>query len=175
MRGHRIAATIGTRVDWEQGVAIAHLGAALAALLAGLAVLLIPKGTPTHRAVGTAYVVALALVNMAALSLHREAAFGVFHALAIASLLTNGAGLAPLLLGKRSPAAIAFHAFCMTWSYVGLVAAGCGQLSVTVTEDRAWLVPSVIVTVLTAGGLVIARRVPSIVDRTLADRGSRAG
>jgi uncharacterized membrane protein len=162
-------------VDWEHGVAIAHLGAALAALLAGLTVLLIPKGTPTHRAVGTAYLVALGLVNVAALSLHREAAFGVFHGLAIASLLTIGAGLAPLLLGKRSPRAIAFHAFCMTWSYVGLVAAGCGQLSVTVTEDRAWLVPSVIVTVLTAGGLVIARRVPSIVDRTLADRGNRAG
>jgi uncharacterized membrane protein len=155
-------------VDWEQVVAVGHLAAALAALLAGLAVLLIPKGTSTHRAVGTAYVVALALVNVAALSLHREAVFGVFHALAIASLLTIGAGLAPLLLGKRSPAAIAFHAFCMSWSYVGLVAAGSGQLTVTVGEHlAAWAVPAVIVAVLMAGGLVIARRVPSIVDRTL--------
>jgi uncharacterized membrane protein len=158
-------------VDWDQGVAIAHLGAALAALLAGLAVLLIPKGTPTHRAVGTGYVVALILVNVAALSLHRENAFGVFHALAIASLLTIAAGLAPLLLGKRSPGAITFHAFCMTWSYVGLVAAGCGQLTVTVGEElAAWVVPAVILTVLTVGGVVIVGRVPSTVDRTLAGR-----
>ena len=163
-------------MDWEQGVAIAHLGAALAALVAGLAVLLVPKGTPTHRAVGSAYVVALVLVNVAALSLHREAAFGVFHALAIASLLTIGAALAPLLLGKRSRAAIAFHAFCMTWSYAGLVAAGCGQLSVARGQDpAAWVVPSVILTVLTVGGFVIASRVPSIVDRTLDGRGHRAG
>jgi uncharacterized membrane protein len=171
MRGHRIAATIGTLVDWEQGVAMAHLGAALTALLAGLGVLLTPKGTPTHRAVGTAYVVALALVNAAALSLHREAAFGVFHALAIASLLTIAAGLAPLLLGKRTPGVIGAHAFCMTWSYVGLVAAGCGQLTVTVGEDLgAWVVPAVIVTALTAGGVGIVGRVPSTVDRTLAGR-----
>ena len=52
----------------------------------------------------------LVVVNVAALSLHREDdTFGVFHALAI-------------------------HAYCMTWSYAGLAAAGCGQLTAAVGE-----------------------------------------
>jgi uncharacterized membrane protein len=84
------------------------------ALLVG-AVLLSPRGTHTHRMIGTVYVLALVLVNVAALSLHRENAFGVFHALAVASLVTIGVGLSPLLVGNRSPTVIATHAYCMTW------------------------------------------------------------
>ena len=130
-------------LDWEQAVAAAHVVAALSALLAGVAVLLLTKGTHAHRVVGTAYVLALVLVNVAALSLHRQNVFGVFHALAVASLVTIAVGLSHLLLGRRSPGVIATHAFCMTWSYVGLAAAGCGQLAVTVGHDlAAWVVPA---------------------------------
>ena len=157
-------------VDWEQAFATGHLVAAVSALLAGVAVLLSPKGTPTHRAIGTVYVLALVLVNAAALSLHRESVFGVFHVLAVASLVTIAVGLSLLLLGRRSPRAIATHAFCMTWSYAGLVAAGCGQLAVAVGQDlAAWVVPVVIGTVLAASGLIIFGRVPSILDRLLAE------
>jgi uncharacterized membrane protein len=156
-------------VDWEQAVATGHVLAALSALLVGAAVLLLPKGTPTHRMIGTVYVAALVLVNVAALSLHRESAFGVFHGLAVASLGTIAVGLAPLLLGKRSPMVIATHAYCMTWSYAGLVAAGCGQLAVTLGQDvGAWVVPMVIGTVLSIIGVAIFWRVPSTVDRLLA-------
>ena len=49
--------------------------------------------------------------------------------------VTIAVGLSPLLLGKRSPTVIATHAYCMTWSYAGLVAAGCGQLAVAVGQD----------------------------------------
>jgi len=157
-------------VDWEQAVATAHVVAAFSALLAGIAVLLLPKGTRTHRAIGTAYVVALVLVNVAALSLHRENVFGVFHALAVASLVTIAVGISPLLLGKRSPRVIATHAFCMTWSYAGLAAAGCGQLAVTVGPDlAAWVIPAVIGAVLSMGGVVIFGRVPLILDRLLTE------
>ena len=143
-------------VDREQIVATAHVVAALTALLAGVAVLLLPKGTHTHRAIGTAYVLALVLVNVAALSLHRQNLFGVFHVLAVASLATIAVGLSPLLVGKRSPRVIATHAFCMTWSYAGLAAAGCGQLAVAVGHDlAAWVVPVVIGAVLSIGGVVI--------------------
>jgi hypothetical protein len=113
----------------------------------------------------------LILVNLAALSLHRENAFGVFHALAVVSLVTIAVGLSPLLLGKRSPTVIATHAYCMTWSYAGLVAAGCGQLAVAVGQDLAsWVVPVVIGTVLTISGIIIFVRVPSTLDRMLAER-----
>ena len=158
------------RVDWEQAVATAHLVAALSALLAGLCELLLPKGTPTHRAVGTVYVLALVLVNVAALSLHRENVFGVFHALAVASLVTIVVGVSPLLVGQRSPRVITTHAFCMTWSYAGLAAAGCGQLVVAVGQDlAAWVVPMVIGAVLIMSGVVIFGRVPSTLDHVLAE------
>lgn len=105
------------------------------------------------------------------LSLHRESAFGVFHALAVISLITIAVGLGPLLLGKRSPMAIAKHAYCTTWFYAGLVAAGCGQLAVAVGQDvGAWLVAGAV-----GNGVVYQRchhlrRVPSILDHMLADR-----
>ena len=157
-------------VDWEQVVATAHVAAAVSALLAGVVVLLLPKGTHTHRLIGTSYVFALALVNVAALSLHRENAFGVFHALAVTSLVTIAVGLLPLLLGKRSPRVIATHAFCMTWSYAGLAAAGCGQLAVAVGQDlAAWVVPVVIGAVLSIGGVIIFGKVPVTLDRLLAE------
>jgi uncharacterized membrane protein len=155
----------------EQALATAHVLAALSALGVGAAVLLTPKGTHTHRLIGAVYVLALVIVNVAALSLHRESTFGLFHALAVASLVTIAVGLSPLLLGKRSPPVIANHAFCMTWSYAGLVAAGCGQLTVAVGQDiGAWVVPAAIATVLFISGVLIFRRVPSTLDRMLAER-----
>ncbi len=158
-------------VDWGQALAAGHVLAAFFALGMGAAVLLSPKGTPTHRVIGAVYVLALVLVNVAALSLHRENTFGVFHVLAVVSLLTIGAGLSPLLLGKRSPMGITTHAYCMTWSYAGLVAAGCGQLTAAVGEGSgAWLVPAVIAAVLSISGVVIFGRVPSTLDRMLAER-----
>jgi uncharacterized membrane protein len=153
-------------VDFEQVLATGHVLAALSALGAGATVVLLPKGTHTHRVIGTVYVLALLLVNLAALSLHRENTFGVFHALAVASLVTIAVGLSPFLLGKRSPTVMTTHAYCMTWSYAGLVAAGCGQLTVAVGQDvGAWIVPLAIATVLAISGVVILGRVPSTLDR----------
>ena len=155
----------------EQALAAGHVLAAFSALGAGAGVLLLPKGTHTHRLIGAVYVFALILVNVAALSLHRESTFGVFHALAVVSLVTIAVGLSPLLVGKRSPQVIATHAYCMTWSYAGLVAAGCGQLTVAVGQDAgAWVVPVTIATVLSLSGVVIFGRVPSTLGRTLAQR-----
>ena len=94
----------------------------------------------------------------------------MFHALAVASLVTIAVGLSPLLLGKRSPPVIATHAFCMSWSYAGLVAAGCGQLVVAAGHGGGgWAVPAVIGTVLSISGVVIFGRVPSILDHVLAE------
>ena len=160
-----------TALDWEQALATGHIGAAIATLLVGAAVLVLPKGTQTHQVIGAVYVGVLVVVNVAALSLHRENAFGVFHALAVASLATIVVGLSPLLLGKRSPPVIATHAYCMTWSYAGVVAAGCGQLAAAVSEESpGWVVPVTIGTVLSLSGVAIFGRVPPIVDRMLADR-----
>jgi uncharacterized membrane protein len=100
--------------EMEQALATGHVVAAVSALGAGAAVLLFPKGTHTHRVIGAVHVLALVLVNVAALSLHRENTFGVFHAFAVVSLVTIAVGLSPFLFGKRSPMVIATHAYCMT-------------------------------------------------------------
>ena len=156
-------------MDWQQVWATTHVAAALTALVAGLAVLLTRKGTGSHRAVGKAYGLALVLVNGAALLLHREDVFGVFHGLAVASLATLVVGLAPLLLGRRSHRALTVHAHCMTWSYAGLVAAGLGQLVAVLAGDSSPLaVPLVIAAALCASGVAIATRVPPVLRTVLA-------
>ncbi len=158
-------------LDWEQALATGHVVAAFSALVVGAAVLLMPKGTHAHRVIGTVYVLVLVVVNVAALSLHRENAFGVFHALAVVSLFTIAVGLSPLFLGRSSEVVITTHAYCMTWSYAGLVAAGCGQLAAAVGQDvGAWVVPVAIGTVLSISGVVIFGRVPSTLDRMLSER-----
>jgi len=70
--------------------------------------------------------------------------------------------------GKRSPRVVATHAYCMAWSYAGLVAAGCGQLAAAFGQgDGSWAVPVVIATVLS---VVIFGRVPSTLDHMLAEQ-----
>ena len=128
-----------------------------------------PKGTHNHRLIGTIYALALVVVNVAALSLHRQNAFGVFHWLAVASLVSLGGGFGPLLLGKRSPPVIATHAYFMTWSYAGLLAAGCGQLTVALgAGNGGWVVPLVIGAALCISGVVIFARVPTIIEPLIA-------
>ncbi len=151
-------------VDWQGLAAAGHIMAAVTALVVGAVVLALPKGIGRHRGAGSVYVVCLVAVDVAALFVHRNATFGVFHALAVVSLLTIVAGLLPMLMGSRSPLPINMHAYCMTWSYAGLVAAGCGQLTVRVAGDLGeWAVPTVIIAALVISGLLIRVRVPGIV------------
>ena len=86
--------------DW---VGWLHFLGALLALATGLVVLLNRKGTPTHRVLGTIYVVLLVGLNIAALSLHREDVFGPFHVLAVLSLATIVVGVSLLLFTTRPP------------------------------------------------------------------------
>lgn len=155
-------------MDWEQVRALAHVVAALGALVVGGALLAVPKGTTLHRLIGTGYASLLLAVNVAALSLRREDAFGIFHALALVSLATLAVGMVPLLLGGRSPRVVVTHAYCMTWSYAGLLAAGFGQLAATY-NDRVggWLVQVTIGAVLLACAAVIVWRVPQALSRVL--------
>ena len=158
-------------MDLEQALATTHILAALTALGAGATVLLFPKGTHRHRMIGKVYVLALVLVNVAALSLHREAVFGVFHALAVASLITIAVGLTPLLLGQEITVGYRYPRVLHDVVVRRFGGGGCGQFAVAVGQDlAAWVVPVVIATVLTISGVAIFGRVASILDRMLAER-----
>ena len=155
-------------VDWEQGLATVHVLAAVSALLVGAAVVLMPKGTQSHRVIGTLYVLSLLVVNVAALSLHRENAFGVFHALGSRQSghdrcrALAAAARQEIAAGRRDPRVL--HVVVVR----GLVAAGCGQLVVAVA-DWAWAVPVVIGAVLSISGVIIFGRTPSVLDPMLAE------
>jgi len=109
---------------------LVHVVGAASALLTGALVLSLPKGTRQHRYFGRFYVSSMVIVNAAALTLFQQTGlWGPFHVLAVISLATIGAGIVPFLLGYRGSAITERHSYFMAWSYVGLVAAGVGQLT----------------------------------------------
>lgn len=86
---------------------------------------------------------------------------GPFHVLALVSLLTLTAGLTPAVLRRPVSWWLELHGYFMSWSYVGLVAAGIAQLVTMSSGLPAWLtvgLSSVLVVVI--GGVFIHTRVP---------------
>lgn len=141
-------------------VALTHVVTALVAVAIGIRIFAIPKGTSRHRRWGAIYVGLVVLLDTAALSLHRESTFGPFHVLAIVSLATILGAVAPMLVMRRTPAILATHAFMMSWSYAGLLAAGIGQIVAQLHIIGPVGVWSAILATLLASGIVIHRRVP---------------
>ena len=137
-----------------------HFLGALAALAIGLIVIFNRKGTARHRLLGSVYVILLVTLNVSALSLHREDAFGPFHILAVLSLITIAVGVGLLVLTSGPEHLVAAHAYMMSWSYVGLVAAGTGQLTVTLKLNIGSATWVVILLTLFVGGIVIHLRIP---------------
>lgn len=143
--------------DW---IGWLHFLGALAALTTGLVVIFTRKGAQRHRVLGAIYVALMTALNIAALSLHREDVFGPFHVLAVLSLTTIAVGVGVLVFTRRPPHLVAVHAYLISWSYVGLVAAGTGQLTVTFRINvgiATWLV---ILLTLLIGGVIIHSRIP---------------
>ena len=105
-----------------------HVGSAFAALISGALVLSMKKGTRTHRKMGYAYFINMLAVNVSALLIYELfQRFGPFHVLALFSLASVLAGLAPAW--KRSPGWEARHARFVTGSCVGLCAAAVAETS----------------------------------------------
>lgn len=105
-----------------------HVGSAFAALISGALVLSMKKGTRTHRKMGYAYFINMLVVNVSALLIYELfQRFGPFHVLALFSLASVLAGLAPAW--KRLPGWQVRHARFVTGSYVGLCAAAVAETS----------------------------------------------
>jgi uncharacterized membrane protein len=114
-----------------------HLAAALLALASGAVVLLRPKGTGGHRAVGWVYAGAMLATNLTALGIYRLLGrFGPFHAAAIASLVTTVIGVVAIRR-RAGPHAVARHYFWMTYSYVGLAAAAVSETATRLARPQS--------------------------------------
>lgn len=149
-----------------------HFVLAVVALASGASVVAMKKGKAPHRIAGFAYAVSMyGVVGTALVIYNLTGRFGPFHVLAIVALVTLTVGVAYPLLNRASRRSIASHAFWMSWSYVGLVAAAGAETLTRVPDAPFWWA------VLLASGLVIAvgafliyRNVPRIVMELFPDR-----
>ena len=143
-----------------------HAGFGLVALVLGLGVILLEKGTAAHRRAGLLYAAAMLLLNATALAIYDLfGGFGVFHVLALVSLATLAAGIVPVWL-RRPREWMELHARCMSWSYAGLVAAFFAEIGARVPGVEfatGVIVPTA--AVMLAAAMLIHRRVPRIVAR----------
>lgn len=153
-----------------------HIALAIASLALGAVVLVQKKGGKKHRKLGYLYSVALLSVNLSALLVYEDSGRpGPFHVLSLISLATLNAGFVPAFLRKPRNAWVSLHAYFMSWSYVGLVAAGVAQMVTKLSHLPGAIavgLPSIVIVL--GGGLLIhtcvlqalvalaSRRVPSI-------------
>ena len=156
----------------SEAAALAHVSGAVQTILIGIWLFAVPKGTVRHRFLGGVYAGLVVLLDLAALSLHRQAAFGPFHILAVLSLATILGAIGLMLFTKKPPVIIATHGFMMSWSYAGLIAAGMGQLTVQLRVNGSGWVWTVIVATLVISGIVIQKQVPRSLRAVLGDAGA---
>lgn len=101
-----------------------HTVFAFLAIASGAAVCLLPKGTRWHRTLGHAYSTCMGGLLVTALFIYRlTGSFGVFHVLALLGGATLAMGMGTVLLRRPRGRWMESHAYWMSWSYVGLMAA----------------------------------------------------
>lgn len=109
---------IGSTVGWVHSVF------AFTAIVAGGAVVLLPKGTRWHRTLGHAYATSMMGLLASALFIYDlTGSWGVFHWAAVVGLATLLIGMGYALVRHPRRTWIEHHATWMSWSYVGLLAA----------------------------------------------------
>ncbi len=150
----------------------AHVVFAITALISGAVVTFRPKGDRWHRILGYFYAISLLLVNISALSVYEDAVgMGPFHILAIISLVTLICGFIPAFLRRPVSSWLNLHAYFISWSYVGLVAAGIAQFATMSSKLPGHIavgLPSILVAII--GGVLIHTRVPKILTALASGR-----
>ena len=151
---------------------LVHATIGMAAILLGLPVLLLRKGTTLHRRVGLLYVVSMVLLNATALSIYDLfGRFGVFHWLAIVSLATVSMGVVHVWFRWPARSWMEQHAHAMSWSYAGLIAAFFAEIGARVPGvgfATGVIVPSIVV--MAAAAVLIHAGVPRIIGRLRLER-----
>ncbi len=144
-----------------------HLWSAIFALVFGLSVFFVRKGTRLHKQLGYAYFFNMLGLNISALFIYQLTGnFGPFHISALASLLTLIAGFVPAYLRQPRKGWLDLHYEFMNWSYVGLVAAGISEAVTRIPSSPFW--PAVVggsIVVFFIGGVLINSLRPKSVTR----------
>ena len=111
----------------QHPIGLVHLLLALLAMGFGAAIMLSRKGTQVHRWLGRSYTASMCGLNLTAFLIYELfAGFGLFHWLALISLITVVLGYRHAW--RRRPGWKASHAYFMAGSYVGLIAAFAAEI-----------------------------------------------
>ena len=138
---------------------IIHTACGVGALACGLGVLVRPKGTRGHRILGWAYVASMGGLLATAFLIYRLfGGFGPFHWAAVAGAATLAGGLAPVRRRRPRGAWREQHAYLMSYSYLGLLAATGAEIA-TRTPGVAFTAGAVVASLaVVGGGAVVIRR-----------------
>lgn len=141
-----------------------HAVLGLAAVLVGTLMVLMDKGTASHRRIGRLFAALLLSVNATSFVLYDLLGrWGPFHSLAVVNLVTLACGMAVVWL-KRPRGWLGLHGRCMSWAYAGLLAAFVSEMAVRV--PGVGFLPGVVggsLAVIGIAAVLIHTRVPAIV------------
>lgn len=143
-------------------VGLLHLLVAIIGIISGTVVILSKKGTAAHKWFGRSYVIMMVAINLSAFLIYEVyGRFALFHWMAVFSLLTVIAGYIPAQTRKSNWRAR--HAYFMSASYVGLLAA----LAAEILTRTPWLpflgaVGIASTAVIVLGLVIMFRRIPRL-------------
>ncbi|MGE3316261.1 MAG: DUF2306 domain-containing protein [Planctomycetaceae bacterium] len=121
-------------------VGFVHVLCAVTALVLGVLIFAITKGTRLHAYLGHAYVVSMVGLNVTALLIYRLiGGFGPFHVAAFISLATLLYGYAAVWTRRPADRWLTIHYHAMSWSYVGLLAAAVSESIVRIDVMRQFI------------------------------------
>lgn len=148
-------------------VSVIHFGSAVAAIAAGAIIVCRPKGSRQHRRIGLSYVCAMVALNVSSFFIYSlTGSASPFHVMAIFSLVTVLAGYGAAVLRRPQGGWMEWHLQFMVWSYIGLLAAAAAEAAVRLPRFPFWgSVAAASIAVLAAGGILFARRLPTLRSR----------
>ena len=132
------------------------------AVASGTAVALLTKGTKRHRLLGWAYLLTMLGLNATALVMYRlTGTFNFFHGAALLSLASLTLGMLPTRGRPFAGFLVARHAYFMSGSYVGVLAATAAEIAVRLPGfPFSTSVIGATVLVCALGGWVMNARIP---------------
>jgi uncharacterized membrane protein len=96
-----------------------HLAAALAAVVLGLLIFLLHKGTTTHKALGRAWVALMLTTSLTSFFIQARGQFSWIHVLSVVVLVSLSVAVVAARRGH-----VRLHKICMVSTFSGLVVAG---------------------------------------------------
>ena len=144
-----------------------HVVFGLLALLTGTLVLFIRKGTRYHRTLGHWYFGSMLGLNITALLIYRlTGKFNFFHIAALFSLVFLVAGLSAVVFMRPRKVWVERHAYFMTGSYIGLLAAAASEVTTRVPGWSLGLTAGLTSVIIIFGGVyLMTRRMPFTLER----------